>query len=160
MAYKAWRPELLSQTEGPPYSICQRFPTSFHSCLHALAIHRPIIIITLGTSLRRAFRLAYSLQVPSERSHRSSFTATMPGSQIKSMADDEPQAPTSANLPSPPQRRKLTGRAFYESLGSPKMILAPMVDQSEFVRCFIRPLWLRTALMRHIRPGACLPGPS
>lgn len=30
---------------------------------------------------------------------------------------------------------KLTGRAFYESLGSPKIILAPMVDQSEFV-CF------------------------
>ena len=33
-------------------------------------------------------------------------------------------------------RRKLKGRAFYESLGSPKMILAPMVDQSEFV-CFL-----------------------
>ena len=32
-----------------------------------------------------------------------------------------------------PLRRKLTGRAFYESIGSPKMILAPMVDQSEFV---------------------------
>lgn len=32
--------------------------------------------------------------------------------------------------------RKLTGRAFYESIGSPKMILAPMVDQSEFVCCF------------------------
>ena len=30
-------------------------------------------------------------------------------------------------------RIKLTGRAFYESLGSPRMILAPMVDQSEFV---------------------------
>ena len=28
---------------------------------------------------------------------------------------------------------KLTGRAFYESIGSPKMVLAPMVDQSEFV---------------------------
>ncbi|KAL8711159.1 MAG: hypothetical protein Q9220_004304 [cf. Caloplaca sp. 1 TL-2023] len=27
---------------------------------------------------------------------------------------------------------KLTGRAFYESLGSPKYVLAPMVDQSEF----------------------------
>ena len=26
------------------------------------------------------------------------------------------------------------GRAFYEKIGSPKMILAPMVDQSEFVR--------------------------
>jgi tRNA-dihydrouridine synthase 1 len=30
-------------------------------------------------------------------------------------------------------RKKLHGRAFYESLGSPKVILAPMVDQSEFV---------------------------
>lgn len=28
---------------------------------------------------------------------------------------------------------KLTGRAFYESIGSPKMIVAPMVDRSEFV---------------------------
>ncbi|KAJ9628770.1 tRNA dihydrouridine synthase [Taxawa tesnikishii (nom. ined.)] len=28
--------------------------------------------------------------------------------------------------------RKLHGRAFYESIGSPKMILAPMVDQSEY----------------------------
>lgn len=27
---------------------------------------------------------------------------------------------------------KLHGRAFYESIGSPKLILAPMVDQSEF----------------------------
>ena len=34
------------------------------------------------------------------------------------------------------KRRKLTGRAFYQSLGSPKMILAPMVDQSEFVCWF------------------------
>lgn len=30
-------------------------------------------------------------------------------------------------------RPKLHGRAFYESIGSPKYILAPMVDQSEFV---------------------------
>ncbi|KAK5629666.1 hypothetical protein RRF57_005381 [Xylaria bambusicola] len=29
---------------------------------------------------------------------------------------------------------KLHGRAFYESLGSPKFVVAPMVDQSEFVR--------------------------
>ncbi|KAJ8065620.1 hypothetical protein OCU04_006295 [Sclerotinia nivalis] len=28
--------------------------------------------------------------------------------------------------------KKLHGRAFYESIGSPKFILAPMVDQSEF----------------------------
>jgi tRNA-dihydrouridine synthase 1 len=30
--------------------------------------------------------------------------------------------------------KKLHGRAFYESIGSPKFVLAPMVDQSEFVR--------------------------
>lgn len=29
---------------------------------------------------------------------------------------------------------KLHGRAFYESIGCPKLILAPMVEQSEFVR--------------------------
>ncbi|KAI9818605.1 MAG: hypothetical protein M1832_004378 [Thelocarpon impressellum] len=37
-----------------------------------------------------------------------------------------------SRTPPVPGRRKLHGRAFYESLGSPKMILAPMVDQSEF----------------------------
>jgi tRNA-dihydrouridine synthase 1 len=30
------------------------------------------------------------------------------------------------------RRRKLHGRAFYESIGSPKLVLAPMVEQSEF----------------------------
>lgn len=29
--------------------------------------------------------------------------------------------------------KKLHGRAFYESIGAPKYILAPMVDQSEIV---------------------------
>jgi tRNA-dihydrouridine synthase 1 len=33
-----------------------------------------------------------------------------------------------------PATTKLHGRAFYESIGSPKFIVAPMVDQSEFVR--------------------------
>lgn len=44
--------------------------------------------------------------------------------------------PYSGHVYPPTKRRKLSGRSFYESLGSPKMILAPMVDQSEFVRCF------------------------
>ncbi|KAH8731607.1 hypothetical protein GQ44DRAFT_736036 [Phaeosphaeriaceae sp. PMI808] len=30
------------------------------------------------------------------------------------------------------KRTKLHGRAFYESIGSPKLVLAPMVEQSEF----------------------------
>jgi len=37
------------------------------------------------------------------------------------------------------RRRKLHGRAFYESIGSPKLVLAPMVEQSEFV-CLIASL--------------------
>ncbi|KAK0722873.1 dihydrouridine synthase-domain-containing protein [Lasiosphaeria miniovina] len=32
----------------------------------------------------------------------------------------------------PAPKKKLHGRAFYESIGSPKCIVAPMVDQSEF----------------------------
>lgn len=32
-----------------------------------------------------------------------------------------------------PSAKKLHGRAFYESIGSPTFVLAPMVDQSEFV---------------------------
>ena len=34
-------------------------------------------------------------------------------------------------------RPKLHGRAFYESIGSPKFIVAPMVDQSEFVSALV-----------------------
>lgn len=43
-----------------------------------------------------------------------------------------------------PMNRKLRGRAFYESIGSPKIVLAPMVDRSEFAwrmltRSFLEP---------------------
>lgn len=38
---------------------------------------------------------------------------------------------------------KLHGRAFYESLGSPKFVLAPMVDQSEFVSGTLHLKWMR-----------------
>ncbi|CZT50464.1 related to tRNA dihydrouridine synthase [Rhynchosporium secalis] len=42
------------------------------------------------------------------------------------------------------KKEKLHGRAFYESIGGPKFVLAPMVDQSEFAwrmlsRSFIHP---------------------
>lgn len=38
-----------------------------------------------------------------------------------------------AASPLPNEQARLRGRAFYESIGSPKFVLAPMVDQSEFV---------------------------
>jgi hypothetical protein len=43
----------------------------------------------------------------------------------------------------PAKRVKLHGRAFYESIGSPKIVLAPMVEQSEFVRkrLFVLCIW-------------------
>ncbi|KAK6441141.1 tRNA dihydrouridine synthase [Oleoguttula sp. CCFEE 5521] len=48
---------------------------------------------------------------------------------------------------------KLHGRAFYESIGSPKLVLAPMVDQSEFAwrlltRAFL-PAELRTSILAY-----------
>ncbi|CAI6336554.1 unnamed protein product [Periconia digitata] len=44
----------------------------------------------------------------------------------------------------PAKKAKLRGRAFYESIGSPKVVLAPMVEQSEFAwrmltRSFLSP---------------------
>ncbi|KAF1348254.1 FMN-linked oxidoreductase [Lizonia empirigonia] len=43
-------------------------------------------------------------------------------------------APAHCNgtTPANGKKQKLHGRAFYESIGSPKLILAPMVEQSEF----------------------------
>ena len=50
---------------------------------------------------------------------------------LRMVSDNLPQngtTPASAGGP-----RKLQGRQFYESIGSPKYIVAPMVDRSEFV---------------------------
>lgn len=48
---------------------------------------------------------------------------------------EQSQMPTAGDqdeMDRPAKRVKLTGRAFYESIGSPKVIVAPMVDRSEY----------------------------
>jgi tRNA-dihydrouridine synthase 1 len=46
------------------------------------------------------------------------------------------------------KRMKLHGRAFYESIGSPKLVLAPMVEQSEFVCLIITSVLPHSETMR------------
>jgi hypothetical protein len=53
---------------------------------------------------------------------------------IAAMTEAATEAAMAAAAVAPAMRKsKLHGRAFYESIGSPKYIIAPMVDQSEFV---------------------------
>ena len=66
------------------------------------------------------------------RSPISQFTSANAPANMSATTTPSPILP-----PPPPKRSKLTGRAFYESLGSPKYVLAPMVDQSEFVCSYL-----------------------
>lgn len=49
------------------------------------------------------------------------------------VVEEVPKRPSLELMPQLSLKRKLIGREFYESLGSPKKVLAPMVDRSEFV---------------------------
>lgn len=82
-------------------------------------------------------------------------TATKPPMASSSETTTQEQnASISPGLP-----KKLHGRAFYESIGSPKFILAPMVDQSEFVR-LCPPIQASPHTQTLYRHGECSPAPS
>jgi len=54
------------------------------------------------------------------------------------------------------KRRKLQGREFYESIGLPRTVVAPMVDQSELVRR-LSPRALPHQLMHPTNTGLATP---
>ncbi|KAK2762276.1 hypothetical protein FQN54_001286 [Arachnomyces sp. PD_36] len=52
--------------------------------------------------------------------------------QQANASEGAPLGPNGVSAAKATERKKLFGREFYKSLGSPTMILAPMVDRSEF----------------------------
>lgn len=59
--------------------------------------------------------------------------ATMAAAQETQQPVPAPAGDATAAATTTTRPTKLHGRAFYESIGSPKFIVAPMVNQSEFV---------------------------
>lgn len=48
-------------------------------------------------------------------------------------SETSPPSLEQTSAAAPQVKEKLFGRKFYESIGSPKYVVAPMVDRSEFV---------------------------
>lgn len=79
----------------------------------------------------RLRQVANTLVVRSEVRSEMSTTANIAAVTESKMEEDRGE---NGGYGGGEKRRKLHGRAFYESIGSPKLVLAPMVEQSEFVR--------------------------
>ncbi|KAB5558538.1 putative dihydrouridine synthase family protein [Coniochaeta sp. 2T2.1] len=76
-------------------------------------------------------------------------TTEAPAQPVMSALMTEPVVQP-APAPAPAPKTKLHGRAFYESIGSPKHIVAPMVDQSEFAWRMLASTFLPEADRRKI----------
>jgi hypothetical protein len=76
--------------------------------------------------------------VPGSLRNMASAVATQAPMSVEQEADLTHHSEDAITLPPIIQKPKLFGREFYESIGSPKHIVAPMVDQSEFVSTSLR----------------------
>lgn len=79
----------------------------------------------------RVWKLFWTARIASAAAMASTLAQSPDGGVTRAAAP----AVAAAAHDQPAKPKKLHGRAFYESIGSPKFIVAPMVDQSEFVSC-------------------------
>lgn len=130
---------------------------------HSTFYHRCITLALLKGSLSGWVRRAFLRPISTIRT-----MATSTNGVNSSTAASAPAPILVDNMASSTDKpKKLHGRAFYESIGSPKFVLAPMVDQSEFVRLppsihpsSATPSTAITADLTLSRPGACSPAPT
>jgi hypothetical protein len=95
-----------------------------------LSLHEAIDILDFFSRVSRFRRLPVWSALARTFSTGTSETAKRAGTEaVMGESNGAGLAPAAINGTRP----KLHGRAFYESIGSPKYIVAPMVDQSEFV---------------------------
>ncbi len=83
--------------------------------------------LRLGAVTRSAFKPFTLPSILSPIALRAMATVTNPAGYDPSLSIAENLAKIE------PKHEKLHGRAFYENIDSPKFVLAPMVDASEFV---------------------------
>jgi hypothetical protein len=102
-------------------------PLAIRAVLFASAPRRRVLSIVPQRGFAAVMAADITAQVPLEHQIPSAEAAGDGPSQDE-VKQQEETVPRSLKKP------KLHGRAFYESIGSPKFVLAPMVDQSEFVR--------------------------
>lgn len=128
--------KLLRLAPIPPRAALrhQPFETGNQESQRSRITLRSYRALTIRSFLPRVFGGALAVAPARARGSPRRLLATMATETASSApAQTEGAAPVNGG------KTKLHGRAFYESIGSPKLILAPMVEQSEFV-CFVKSL--------------------
>ncbi len=108
-----------SQKPTPTLKIIRTQPNVSTSLLAQVSLR--FTTTRLGVLMSGVAKLLHNVERALRLPTSSPFPSATPAA-VASMAGSHPP--------------KLHGRAFYESIGSPKLILAPMVDRSEFVSTF------------------------